>query len=153
MIRGLQVGTQSMYIVAQVSSVGSEELIHHESAHCFAWFSFKCGIIHVRRGGKKCFRMHRRSADADTTPWPGPGVAHVLVLNRRWCRSPLPPGSNRSIRGKEELWVGGPDRTRGRAEQCSGEGLSLEEVRGRGVVSNVISAVRERVADGGRHCR
>lgn len=101
----------------------------------------------MRRGGKKCFRMHRRSADADTTPWPGPGVAHVLVLRRR-CRSP-----NRSIRGKEELWVGGPDRARGRAEQCSGEGLSLEEVRGRGVVSNVISAVRERVADGGRHCR
>lgn len=66
-----------------------------------------------------------------------------------------PPGSNKSIRGKQDLWVGGPDRPRGRAEQCSGEGLCLEEGRGRGVVSDVVCAVCERVADGGGccHCR
>lgn len=51
--------------------------------------------------------------------------------------------------------MGGPDRPRGRAEQCSGEGLCLEEGRGRGVVSDVVCAVCERVADGGGccHCR
>lgn len=45
--------------------------------------------------------------------------------------------------------MGGPDRPRGRAEQCSGEGLCLEEGRGRGVVSGLVRAVRETVADGG----
>lgn len=49
--------------------------------------------------------------------------------------------------------MGGPDRPRGRAEQGSREGLCLEEGRGQGVVSGVVRAVRERVADGGRHCR
>lgn len=49
--------------------------------------------------------------------------------------------------------MGGPDRPRGRAEQCSGEGLCLEEGRGRGVVSGVVRAMRERVADGcGSRC-
>lgn len=45
--------------------------------------------------------------------------------------------------------MGGPDRPRGRAEQCSGEGLCLEEAGGRGVVSGEVRAVCERVADGG----
>lgn len=49
--------------------------------------------------------------------------------------------------------MGGPDRPRGRAEQCSGEGLCLEEGGGWGVVSGVVRAVWERVADGGRDCR
>lgn len=49
--------------------------------------------------------------------------------------------------------MGGPDRPRGRAEQCSGEGLCLEEGGGRGVVGGVVGAVCERVADGGCHCR
>lgn len=64
-------------------------------------------------------------------------------------------GSNRSIRGKEDLWVGGPDRPGGRAKQCSGEGLCLEEGRGRAVVSGGVCAVCERVANGGggSYCR
>lgn len=45
--------------------------------------------------------------------------------------------------------MGGPDRPRGRAEQCGGEGLCLEEGGGVGVVSGVVRAVRERVVDGG----
>lgn len=51
--------------------------------------------------------------------------------------------------------MGGPDRPGGRAEQCSGEGLCLEEGGGRGVGSGVVCAVCECVADGGGccHCR
>lgn len=53
--------------------------------------------------------------------------------------------------------MGGPDRPGGRAEQCGGEGLCLEEGRGRGVVSDMVRALRETVADGGGggccHCR
>ena len=45
--------------------------------------------------------------------------------------------------------MGGPDRPRGRAEQCGREGLCLEEGGGGGVVSGVVRAVRERVVDGG----
>lgn len=48
--------------------------------------------------------------------------------------------------------MGGPDRPRGRAEQCSREGLCLEEGGGRGVVRDVVRAVRERVANGCCHC-
>lgn len=49
--------------------------------------------------------------------------------------------------------MGGPDRPGGRAEQCGGEGLCLEEGRGRGVVSGVVRAVCECVAEGCCHCR
>lgn len=46
--------------------------------------------------------------------------------------------------------MGGPDRPRGRAEQCGGEGLCLEEGGGVVVVvSGVVRAVREGVVDGG----
>lgn len=45
--------------------------------------------------------------------------------------------------------MGGPDRPWGWAEQCSREGLCLEEARGRGMISCVVRAVRERVANGG----
>lgn len=48
--------------------------------------------------------------------------------------------------------MGGPDRPRGRAEQCSGEGLCLKEGGAGGGVSAVVGAVRERVADGGGGC-
>lgn len=49
--------------------------------------------------------------------------------------------------------MGGPDRPRGRAEQCSGEAPRLEEGGARAVVGDVVSAVRECVAEGGRHRR
>lgn len=51
--------------------------------------------------------------------------------------------------------MGGPDRPRGRAKQCSGEGLCLEQGRGRAVVSGGVCAVCERVANGsgGGYCR
>lgn len=46
--------------------------------------------------------------------------------------------------------MGGPDRPRGRAEQCGGKGLCLEEGGGVVVVvSGVVRAVREGVVDGG----
>lgn len=46
--------------------------------------------------------------------------------------------------------MGGPDRPRGRAKQCGGEGLCLEEGGGVVVVvSGVVRAVREGVVDGG----
>lgn len=63
-----------------------------------------------------------------------------------------PPGSDVSVRGKKDLWVGGPDGPRGRAEQRSREGLCLEKGRGRGVAGCVVCAVRERAADGGGGC-
>lgn len=50
------------------------------------------------------------------------------------------------------MWVGGPDRPGGRAQQSGGEGLCLEEGRGRGVVGGVVAAVREGVPDGGGCC-
>lgn len=51
--------------------------------------------------------------------------------------------------------MGGPDRPRGRAKQCSGEGLCLEEGRGRAMVSGGVCAVCERAANGGggSYCR
>lgn len=49
--------------------------------------------------------------------------------------------------------MGGPDRPRGRAEQCSREGLCLEEGRGWVVVSGMVCAMCESVAEGRCHCR
>lgn len=71
-----------------------------------------------------------------------------LVPDRKEAERTRPPRSDGSIGGKEDLWVGGPDRSRGGAEQ----GLRLEERRRRRVGA-VAAAVREGVADGGRHCR
>lgn len=45
--------------------------------------------------------------------------------------------------------MGGPNRPRGRAEQCSRKGLCLEEGVGCVVVRRMVRAMRERVADGG----
>lgn len=93
--------------------------------------------------------MHRRSTVADMTPWFGLDEAHDLVLEGG--RAAL-FGSNRSVRGKQDWWVGGPDRPRARAEQCSREGLCLEQGRGWAGVSRMVCAMCERVADGGGCC-
>lgn len=77
----------------------------------------------------------------------------VLVPDRKEAGRTRPPRSDGSIGGKKDLRVGGPDRSRGWAEQGGGEwGLRLKERR-RHRVRGVAVAVREGVADGGRHRR
>lgn len=58
-------------------------------------------------------------------------------------------GGRGSVRGKEDLWMRGPDRPGGRAEQCGGERLSLEKGGVRRWAGAVVCAVCERASDGG----
>lgn len=76
-----------------------------------------------------------------------------LVPDRKEAERTRPPRSDGSIGGKKDLWVGGPDRSRGGAEQGGGERALRVEERRRRRVGAVAAAVREGVADGGRHRR
>lgn len=81
----------------------------------------------------------------------GQAKQRSLVPDRKGAGQTRPPRSDGSIGGEKNLWVGGPDRSGGWAEQSGGErSLRLEE-RGWRRVGGVAAAMREGVPDGGRH--